>query len=338
VEWYNAQTHNLLYNRQLPITSGYQDPFETNLGRVENKGVEISISANIIRAAGSGGFSWSADINWFLNRNKLLELAPGEQRNINNGLHVGYPLTAIYNFKKLGIWQLDEADEALTYGQEPGELKVADISGPAGVPDGVINEEYDRTIIGDQQAKWQGGITNRFTYKNFDMSIVTYARFGGLLMSYLHAPNGAYLTNNNGIRNGLDIDYWTADNPTNWFPAPNSALPGGAANAWSTLAYYDASFVRVRSINIGYTLPTSITSRISAQSLRVYFTAQNPFLLYAPYVTKWNGVDPEPTGQGSTGIVSTGAGFRTQGPNQNLVIATSTPPVRSFILGINVTF
>jgi TonB-dependent starch-binding outer membrane protein SusC len=336
IEWYDAQTKNLLYNYQLPITSGYQDAFQTNLGRVENKGFEISISANIIKSP--SGFTWSADLNWFLNRNKLLELAPGEERNIGNGLHVGYPLTAIYNFKKLGVWQLDEAAEAALYGQVPGQLKIADLSGPEGVPDGKLDEEYDRTVIGDQQADWQGGITNRFAYKGFDFSFVTYARFGGLLMSYLHAPNGAYLTNNNGLRNGLDVDYWTPDNPTNWFPAPNSALPGGAANSWSTLAYYDASFIRVRSINLGYTLPGSLADKISAKSLRVYFTAQNPFLLYAPYVTKWNGVDPEPTGQGQTGIVATGAGFRTGGQNQNLVISAATPPVRSFILGINVTF
>ncbi len=336
-EWYDAQTHNLLYNYQLPITSGYQDAFQTNLGRVENKGVEIALSADIIPATGDG-FSWSVDLNWFANRNKLLELAPGEERNIGNGLHVGYPLSAIYNYEKLGVWQEDEAAEAAQYGQLPGQLKIRDISGPEGVPDGVFTEEHDRTVIGDQQADWQGGIANRFYFKGFDLSFVTYARFGGLLMSYLHAPNGAYLTNNNGLRNGLDVEYWTPENRSNWFPAPNSALPGGAANSWSTLAYYDASFIRVRSINLGYRVPSPIASRIGAQSLRAYITLQNPFLLYAPYVTKWNGVDPEPTGQGQTGIVSTGAGFRTQGQNQNLVISASTPPVRSFIFGINVTF
>ncbi len=338
VEWYNAQTNNLLYDQQLPITSGYQDAYQTNIGSVENKGMEISLSADIIESTTNDGFTWSADLNWFFNRNKLLALSPGVERNINAGLFVGHPLTAIYNYRKLGVWQEDEAAEAAAYGQLPGQLKIADLSGPGGEPDGVFTEEHDREIVGDQQPKWQGGITNRFTFKGFDMSIVTHARMGGLLMSYLHAPNGAYLTNNNGIRNGLDVDYWTPDNPTNWFPAPGSALPGGAANSWSTLAYYDASFIRVRSINLGYTVPSSVASKIKAQSLRVYFTAQNPFLLYAPYVTKWNGVDPEPTGQGSTGVVSTGAGFRTQGRNQNLIISASTPPVRSFIFGLNVTF
>jgi hypothetical protein len=170
------------------------------------------------------------------------------------------------------------------------------------------------------------------------MSFVVYVRQGGTLLSYLHAPNGAYLTNLTGQRSGLKVDYWTPENPTNEFPAPGAALPGGAATAWTTLAYYDASFARMRSINLGYTIPKSIASRIKAQNARVYFTAQNPFLLWSPYVFKHNGVDPEPTGQGGTGIVATGGNFRTGGNNPALVISASTPPTRSFIVGLNLTF
>src|SRR5690606_17081643 len=112
---------------------------------------------------------------------------------------------------------------------------------------------------------------------------------------------------------------------TNEFPAPSSSLPGGASTSWSTLAYYDATFLKIRSINFGYNLPASLLSRIKAQSVRVYFTAQNPFLLFAPYVRDHNGVDPEPTGQGGPGIVATGVNFRTSGANPNLVISASTP-------------
>jgi hypothetical protein len=106
--------------------------------------MEVTISGTIINSRDDGGFSWTADLNWFFNRNKLLELAPGEERNIGNGLHVGYPLTAIYNYEKLGVWQEEEAAEAAEYGQLPGQLKIADLSGPEGVPDGVFTEEHDR--------------------------------------------------------------------------------------------------------------------------------------------------------------------------------------------------
>lgn len=335
VDWYKANTSNLLYNFQLPVTSGYQDAFQTNLGKMENKGLEIAISSLNMKTP--GGFTWSTDVNWFYNRNKLVELAPGIQRNIANGLFVGESLTSIYDYVKLGIWQTDEADQATTFGQTPGQLKFADISGPEGIPDGVITEA-DRTIIGNQDAKWQGGMTNRFAYKGFDLSIVAYMRYGGTLLSYLHAPNGAYLTNLNGQRNQLDVDYWTPSNPTNAFPAPSSPLPGGAANGWSTLGYYDATFLKIRSMSLGYNLPSSLVNRVKGKSARVYFTAQNPFLLFCPYVTKHHGVDPEPTGQGQTGIVATAGNFRTGGQNPNLVISASTPPTRSFIMGVNISF
>jgi TonB-linked SusC/RagA family outer membrane protein len=336
IEWYKAKTDNLLYNVQMPITSGYQDAFQTNVGSMENKGLEIALSGTVLKSP--GGFTWTADVNWFYNRNKIVSLNEGVDRVIGSGLFVGYPTTAIFDYTKLGIWQLGEESAATAWGQAPGQLKFADVGGPNGGPPDNLLTEDDRSVIGDQQADWQGGMTNRFTYKGFDLSFVIYARMGGTLISYLHAPNGAYLTNLNGQRNGLDVDYWTPTNATNWFPAPSSPLPGGAANGWSTLGYYDASFVKVRSINFGYTLPATWVDKINAQSVRLYVTAQNPFLLYCPYVTKYNGVDPEPTGQGATGTVATGGNIRTNGPNQNLIISASTPPTRSYIIGLNLTF
>lgn len=331
IDAYKATTTNLLFPEFIPLSSGYPDSYLTNIGKIENKGIEIAVSGTAIKS--STGFQWDIDANWFMNRNKLLEIAPGIDRQIADGLFVGHPISAIYDYRKLGVWQLNEAAEAAEYGLVPGQLKLADLNN-----DGTINEEDDREVIGNQQAKWQGGITNRFTYKGFDLSIVTHMRIGGTLLSYLHAPNGAYLTNLTGQRNGLDVDYWTPTNPTNAFPAPGSSLPGGASTAWTTLAYYDASFVRIRSINFGYNLPSSLLDKVGAQAVRVYFTAQNPFLLFAPYVRDHNGLDPEPTGQGNTGAVATAPSFRTGGPNPNLIISASTPPTRSFIFGLNISF
>lgn len=342
IDWYNARTNNLLFNLSLPITSGYEQQFQTNIGGMENRGLELVLSGTPVRL--SNGFTWQVDLNWYYNRNKLLSYLPGVKQNIQDGLFVGEPISAIYDYKKVGIWQLDEADKAAEYGQLPGQIKFQDMitvdtdgDGRPDATNGVIDAD-DRTVIGNQQPDWQGGITNRFAFKGFDLSFVVYVRQGGTLLSYLHAPFGAYLTNNTGQRNGLDVDYWTPTNPTNEFPAPGSALPGGASTGWTTLAYYDASFARVRSINLGYTLPKSISSKIKSDNIRVYVTAQNPFLLWSPYVRKHNGVDPEPTGQGATGIVSTGGNFRTGGNNPALVISASTPPTRSFIFGLNISF
>jgi TonB-dependent starch-binding outer membrane protein SusC len=339
VDWYNAKTDNLLFNLTMPISSGYELPFETNIGEMENKGMEVVLTGTALRLA--NGLTWELDVNWYYNRNKLVKYLPGVTQNIANRLFEGYPITAIYDYEKLGIWQ--NGEDAAAYGQLPGQLKLRDQitedtdgDGIPDAPDGLINED-DRKVIGSQQADWQGGLTSRLKFKGFDFSFVVYVRQGGMLESYLHGPNGAYLTNLNGLRNGLKVDYWTPENPTNEFPAPGAALPGSASTAWTTLNYYDASFAKVRSINLGYTIPQSISSRIKASNARVYVTVQNPFLLWSPYVFEHNGVDPEPTGQGNTGIVGTPP-VRNGGNNPTLVISASTPPTRSFIFGLNLTF
>lgn len=328
IDYYNAETTNLLFNLSLPISSGYEQQFQTNIGGMSNKGIEVVLGAKPLKL--SNGLTWDIDLNWYYNRNELLSYLPGVTQNIGDGLFVGEPITAIYDYEKIGIWQTGE--DAAAYSQAAGQIKFKDQD-----EDGDIDAD-DRRVIGNQQADWQGGITNRLAWKGIDLSAVVYVRQGGTLLSYLHAPNGAYLTNLTGQRSGLDVDYWTPENPTNVFPAPGASLPGGASTGWTTLAYYDASFAKVRSINLGYTFPKSLISRIKAQHARVYFTAQNPFLLWSPYVTKYNGVDPEPTGQGGTGIVATGGNFRTGGNNPALVISASTPPTRSFIFGLNLTF
>lgn len=338
IEWYRQHTFNILYGIQLPSTSGITGQFITNIGEMENKGLEVSISTMNVRARTPGGFTWSTDLNVFFNRNKLLKLNDGFQRNIGNGLHIGHPLTAIYDYTKLGIWQLDEAAAAATYGYVPGQIKLADLNGPNGKPDGRIDPDYDRSIIGSSEADWQGGMTNRFAYKGFDLSIVAYARMGGLLISQIHQPLTSYLTILDGKRNGIKVDYWTPTNPTNSFPKPQAQFVNSlAANAWSTLGYYDASFVKIRSINLGYTFSRGILNRIKAQSVRVHFTAQNPFVLFSPYIDA-GGVDPEATGQGNRGPNGNGDDNTGVTPRRALVITAATPPTRSFILGVNLSF
>ncbi|MFT3737474.1 MAG: TonB-dependent receptor [Breznakibacter sp.] len=333
-EWYNSKTNNIIYSLTLPITSGYSDPYATNIGKMSNKGMEFNITSVNIDSKTNNGFRWETDLNVFWNRNKLESLYSGFERNIASGLHKGHPLSAIYDYEKLGIWQTNEADEAAVFGQVPGQIKLKDISGPDGVPDGKISPEYDRKIIGSGEAKWQGGMTNRFYFKGFDLSFVVYARVGGTIISGIHQPYASYLTIQNGLRNGLQVDYWTEDNPTNDFPKISTqTTPTTASSAWTTLGYFDATFVKVRSINLGYKIPNSAINKFGIQSARIYTTVQNPFVLYSPYMDK-GGIDPEATGYGTTGFVQNGGNI----PNRALTVALSTPPTRSFIFGINLTF
>ncbi|HEY4336040.1 MAG TPA: SusC/RagA family protein, partial [Puia sp.] len=197
--------------------------------------------------------------------------------------------------------------------------------------DGKIDATNDREVIGSAQAKWQGGITNRFAYKGFDLSFVIYTRMGGTLVSQVYQPYGDYVAILNGIRNTVKVDYWTPSHPTNAFPSPAGMLSSNAIGL-TTLAYYDASFIKMRSINIGYTFNARVLNSIKSQALRVYFTADNPFVLYSPYM-KMGGVDPEATGLGNTGVQNPG-----NLSSRALTIGLAAPPTRAFLFGMNLTF
>lgn len=328
-EYYTANTTKLLYAVTLPQTSGISDRYLTNVGNVKNSGMEFSISSQNIIPASSGGFSWGTDLNFYFNRNKLVALNGSVTQVIANQLFVGQPLSAIYDYKKLGIWQLSEAAEAAKYGFVPGQIKLEDHNGDGKLD---VNDKY---VIGNAQAKIQGGITNRFTYKGFDFSFVLYGRYGGTLISQVYQPLGGYTTINDGRRNQVAVDYWTPTNPTNFYPSPN--VNGGAisspltSDAGSTLGYFDASFIKVRTITLGYNLEKTWAKKIGVQNLRVYLSSQNPFILFSPYV-RAGGVDPEPTGVGNQGVQDPG-----NISTRALTIGVTTPSTKSFIAGLNIT-
>lgn len=323
-DYYNAHTRNVLYGLTLPITSGVAGQYVTNIGEMSNKGFEFSIST--INITSGNGFSWSTDLNIFWNRNKLVKLYNGFKQDIANQLFVGQPLSAIYDYKKTGIWQTADSAQAAVYGAKPGYIRFADLD-----KSNTIEPNNDRTILGSGQATWQGGMTNRFTYKGFDLSFVLYARMGGLLVSQVYQPYAAYLSILNARRNNVKVDYWTPTNPTNKFPSPAGMLASGAIGL-STLGYYDASFIKMRSINFGYSFNAKLLNSLKAQSIRVYATAQNPFVLYSPYMRE-GGVDPEATALGNTGVQSPG-----NLSSRALTIGVAPPPTRAFLFGVSVQF
>jgi TonB-dependent starch-binding outer membrane protein SusC len=333
VEFYKSFTDGILQPRALPATSGVSTVTQ-NIGKSENKGVEVTLSGTIIDGKTPGAFTWSADLNWFVNRSVITDLGSGVSIDANNGWYVGYPVDAIFDYKKIGIWQTGDATEATAQGGfKPGNIRVADISGPAGVPDGKIDAN-DRTIIGSLQPSWQGGMTNRFSYKGFDLSVVLFGRVGGTLVSSLYQ---AYQSNPfntlEGRRNGPLVDYWTTTNPTNAYPAPGQAQQ---PNFGSTLGYFDATYMKIRSINFGYTFPSTMLGKTGISSLRLYVTAQNPFTaFFSPYVDA-GGVDPEATTYNSQNTGS--ANSNTPGWNNRPIVAPNTPPVKQFLFGISIKY
>jgi len=129
-------------------------------------------------------------------------------------------------------------------------------------------------------------MTNRFYYKGFDLSVFLYTRQGGMIRSLFHSN----YNNLFGRYNNLDVDYWTPNNPTNAYPRPNQNQEFPVYG--SSLTYFDGSFVKVRNITFGYTLPQSIVSRLKLESVRIYASAQNPFI-FASYRSRYKGIDPE---------------------------------------------
>lgn len=321
VEVYKQHTFDILLNQNLPPTSGVPGAFLTNVGETENKGLEVQLTT--INSMKTNGLFWSTDFNFSLNRNKILKLNSGVQQDIGNGWFVDQPINVIYDYQKVGIWQLDEAAEAAKYGMKPGQIHVADLNN-----DGQITGD-DRTILGSLDPDFEFGITNRFNYKGFDLSIVAFARVGGKLISTLHQPQ-SYLNMLSGRRNGVKVNYWTPTNPTNDYPMP-SASRGDNPVYGSTLGYFDASFLNIRSIDLGYTLPDKWVKAFGGQSVRIYANVKNVATLFSPYIDE-GGVSPQPTGYGYQGVGTSNI------PGRQLTVGANTPPVRTFSLGINITY
>lgn len=312
IEVYRANTSDLLLQDQLPLTSGFGSVLK-NVGRTRTDGLEISVST--VNVESKSGFRWTTDIQWAKNREAIVELFNGKVDDIGNARFIGQPITAYFDFKKIGIWQLGEESQAASFGRRVGEIKVEDNNGRGpdgrltGQPDGRINAD-DRLIIGSQVPDFTAGMTNRFSYKGLDLSFFLFARVGSTFRSGFHTAFNSLA----GRYNNLDINYWTPNNPTNEFPRPNQNQEAPVFQ--STLQYFSGTFLKVRNVNLGYTLPESLTSRIKLSSLRLFASAQNPFN-FSEYRSKYKGIDNE-----SFDIV-----------NQN-----ESPAIKQFTLGINAKF
>jgi TonB-linked SusC/RagA family outer membrane protein len=346
VDVYEQKTSDILLQETLVPSNGAAN-IENNLGKTTSKGVEINLSTVDIRSASPGGFTWTTDFNFYLNREKITQLVPGQKEDINDGWFVGQPLTVIYDVKKLGIWQtadsLDGKLQAQTSpAQLPGNIKVQDISGPNGKPDGKIDAN-DRQIIGNFEPKWEGGFSSRMTYKNFDFNFVVFARMGmKVLVPYLTTDgtaNGYDFFMQSRI-NQLKVNYWTRSNPTNDFPRPDASLQSFPFA--STLGYQNGSFIKMRSINLGYTIPSRGLNRAGITSLRIYVTALNPFIIYSPFVKAGYGPDPEGNGYGGA-VQSTAAGGSvgpggTAGQWRQISVNANNPSTREFNVGVSLKF
>ncbi|MBN1463184.1 MAG: TonB-dependent receptor [Paludibacteraceae bacterium] len=290
---YKANTVDLLLQDKLPLSSSFFSVW-TNAGETETKGLELVLqTVNFDKA----GFKWSTDLTFSASREKIVALASGLTRDEANNWFVGEPLDVYYNFEKIGIWQLEDAELAAKNNQEPGDIRVNDVD-----KNDTINYD-DRVILGTSRPKWTANLVNRFDYKGFDLTVSIYARMGQMIDA------GAYAFDPRMYDNMLEVDYWTPENPTNEYPRMNAKE--AEADYEYTLRYRDGSFIKLKNITFGYNVPSKFISAAKISKLRVYFSSNNPFILYSELK---EGLDPERNG------------------------SISWPTARTFVFGVNLDF
>ncbi|MBO3099751.1 TonB-dependent receptor [Gelidibacter pelagius] len=302
IGYYTKTTKDALFTAITPGSTGY-NRITANIGDTENKGVELELKGDLIR---SNDFNWSISLNVSKNKNKLTKISddfrgddgfltgfPGGGR-----LREGSPIGLIYGYVAEGIFQEQAEIDVLNAGSStgayqnsataPGDLKFKDLTGPDGVPDGRITS-LDQEVLGDTQPDFFGGINNTFRYKGFTLS--TFFTFS--VGNDVHAFGLGRDTNFANTFMGENkvssvLNAWSPDNRDTNIPRLVYFDPN-VNNRSSSHYVYDASYIRLKTLNLNYTFSQKLIDQIKIfDSLSVFMTAQNLFT-----VTNYPGADPE---------------------------------------------
>ncbi|MDR0987851.1 MAG: SusC/RagA family TonB-linked outer membrane protein, partial [Prevotellaceae bacterium] len=307
IDWFNTKTRGLLFKRTMPITggvTGWGSPLASweNIAKTENKGLEITLNTRNIQTK---TFTWSSNLTLTWGKEKITSLPSGDL--INESLFIGQPIHAIYGYKYAGIWASDTpADVLAAYGVKPGWVKIETVEQ---ADDGGVHKysDKDRQVVGHNNPNLILGFNNTLSWKGIDLTLYLMARYGQTITSKLL---GWYTAKTGNANNQIaGADYWTQDNQSAYYPVPGS---GSEQNVMTALTYRDGSFIKVKNITLGYTLPASLSRHLYMNRLRLYATAYNPFIYVKDKQLK--GTDPENNG------------------------ADSFPLYKQFVFGINITF
>lgn len=296
---YSSTTNNLLMTRTVPVMNGYTS-VEDNVGKVQNRGVELTINSDNIVAP---DFKWSTTVIFAKNKDKIIELQRGPDGkkldDISNKWFIGKPVSVWHDYKVIGIWQESEKESAAKFKAQPGDAKLWDNG------DDKITAD-DRVVIGSKAPEWTMGMTNTFAYKNLSLSLFFNGIFGAWHQNetikyerQLFGKNINYLGN---------IDYWTASNPS---------------NQYTRLGYLDArhnfykkvDIIRLQDVNLAYKFPKTMLQKIGMKDLTTYISSRNLLTL------------------------SNGNKYTTNAEQEMYSLdSTGYPVQRTFIFGVNLTF
>lgn len=304
LEYYNTRTKDLLIQRTVPSITGYNTMWD-NLGETKSCGFELTLNGDVVR---SKDVDWSLGATFSTQKSEIVRIDGRTDENGNpindltNNWFIGQPINVTYNYVFAGIWQQGETAEPHQYlpgdaQPKPGDIKILDYNG-----DGKITVD-DRKVY-NLMPDWYATFNTSVRYKNFDAQAEFYTVQGVTKSNpYLYGFNeGGSL---NGKKNGIKVDYWTEQNPSNTAPRPQFTA---SVPYMGLLALQDASYFRLRTATLGYSFSNKILSGIKASRARIYATATNIFT-----ITDYKSYSPEKEPGGY-------------------------PEPRTFILGLNVSF
>lgn len=289
LDYFVMSTTDMIMNQSLPGFSGFSS-ITTNLGEVQNNGFELSISSQNLRTK---NFAWNTTFGFSKYKNRIKHLyyrfedvldangnivSSREVDDIGNGWFIGQPISAIWNYKVTGIWQVNEIAEAAKFGQRPGDPKVSNsnTANDTRNADGSITPVYnddDKEFLGQEQAPIMWSLRNDFNYRNFNFSFNMYSYWGhkSLNGAYLNQDNGTS-TISQGLANTYEKPYWTPENPSEFWARLESKGPAGL-NAPQRI--FDRSFIRLDNITMGYSLPKKLISSYNIENLKVFGSIRN---------------------------------------------------------------
>ena len=338
-DWFNRNSKDFLLTLASPAQTGY-NYITRNVGSMSNKGVEFAASYH-----GNKGKDFQYGITATVSaiKNKLTSITSGTSFVSNFGglsltgqgwdefsrSYVGGPVGEFYGYKSVGIFQSQADITALNAkapggiyyraATSPGDRHFADING-----DGIVNADSDRVRLGSPQPKFFGGLNLDASWKAWDINLYFYGVYGNKILNYIESDLETFQKRGSeGVENVSQKFY-----ANHWTPAhPSTKYTRALANDDNTLnsvpnsAFVEnGSFLKLKNLTIGYTLPEALAKRVSLSKLRLYFSTQNLFV-----ITKYSGLDPE-------------VGIQFGNATQNGVDNGTYPPSRSYTFGLSVSF
>ncbi len=293
IEAYHIITKDMILNRTLPNFTGFSE-IAANIGQVSNRGFEITVnSRNIDRP----NFRWNTTFNLSYNRNRIdhLYYEYGEDGkeldDIASQWFIGKPISVIWNYDVMGIYQVNEADEAKKLGLVPGDVKVRNVYADNDriLDDGTrvpVYDNNDKLFLGDSQFPVLWSLYNNFTImRNLDFSFNLASQMGAKFIDTMYSVFAEDVTLENGL-NFVNRPYWRPDRPYNDWGRINAQMPAGASGG----LLHNRSFIRLENVSLAYNVPKSFISRFGISSLRLNATVRNAGVIS---LDGWKYYDPQ---------------------------------------------